>query len=49
MENIIGILNGSSTELHGLAPNDPYLFKCAPITTVDCERAFSKLKKTLAD
>ncbi|QQP57513.1 Uncharacterized protein FKW44_002528 [Caligus rogercresseyi] len=38
MENIVGILNGSSTELHGLAPNDPYLI-----------RAFSKLKKTLAD
>ncbi|QQP49704.1 Hypothetical protein FKW44_010461 [Caligus rogercresseyi] len=30
MENIVGVINGSSTGLHRLAPNDIYLFKYTP-------------------
>ncbi|QQP37880.1 Uncharacterized protein FKW44_018297, partial [Caligus rogercresseyi] len=30
-------------------PKLPFLFSCAPITSVDCERVFSKLKSLLSD
>ncbi len=49
MKNISSILKGDSKELHGMDSNLPYKFRWAPITSVDCERTFSKLKTVLAD
>lgn len=49
MGNIYNILKCNSIELDGMSPELPYLFKCAPITSVDCERTFSNFRYVLAD
>lgn len=50
MRNLVRIINGdSAADLGGASPNDPFLFSHAPITSIDCERTFSKLKAVLTD
>ena len=48
LRNLAHVLNGTA-DLGGAGPNDPFVFSQAPITSVDCERTFSKLKAVLTD
>ncbi|QQP50622.1 CGG triplet repeat-binding protein 1 [Caligus rogercresseyi] len=43
-----GILKRETLELKD-DPKLPFLFSCAPITSVDCERVFTKLKFFLSN
>ena len=49
LEQYASVLKGKDVDLEGTDPSVPILFSNAPITSVDCERTFSKLKIVLAD
>ena len=49
LEQYAVALKGKDVDLEGTDPSVPILFSNAPITSVDCERFFSKLKIALAD
>ena len=42
------IMNGSSSDFQDMDPNLPHKYVNAPITSVDCERAFSMFKDILS-
>ena len=48
LEQYAAALKGKDVDLEGTDPSVPILFSNAPITSVDCERTFSKLKIVLA-
>ena len=49
LEQYTAALVGKDVDMEGTDPSVPILFSNAPITSVDCERFFSKLKIVLAD
>lgn len=49
MKGFAKIFEGTSMDLGGADHNTPFLFSCAPMTSIDCERSFSRLKSILSD
>ena len=51
LQHIAHIIDGTATDdmPDGMRPDIPDIFSQVPITSVDCERTFSKLKAVLTD
>ena len=49
IKTIRDVLKGNDAELSGMRPSEISSFKYAPVTSVEVERSFSKLKLLLSD